>query len=141
MKDDCYEKGKLYQYDGEAFVELEPSADIKLPISAGAMEAVKEVRKAAQRLIGLRPELSLCGSAMLLAAAELGDMSERVRAYGRIVYGSPAAAPAAREETPVVDVEPQGETDAQEPEATEPQGEEQPAEEQRSVPAVSAYID
>lgn len=81
-----YQTGKLYQYDGSKFVELEPSGETKLPVSPEAMEAVKQVRKAAQKLIGMRPELSLTASAMLLAAAELSNVAEAVQKYGQRVY-------------------------------------------------------
>lgn len=82
----AYQTGKLYQYDGSKFVELEPSGETKLPVSPEAMEAVKQVRKAAQKLIGMRPELSLTASAMLLAAAELSNIAEAVLKYGQRVY-------------------------------------------------------
>jgi hypothetical protein len=85
-----YEKGRLYQWNGSEFVELEPATDTKVPVSEEAMEAVKAVRKSAHQRIGLRPELSLVASAMLLAAAELSDIDDRVRQYGQRVYGSPA---------------------------------------------------
>lgn len=81
-----YGKGKLYQYTGAEFVELEPSTEAKLPVSDEAMEAVKQVRKAAQNLIKLRPELSLTASAMLLAASELPNIAELVQKYGQQVY-------------------------------------------------------
>lgn len=81
-----YENGKLYQYNGTEFVELAPSTDAKVPVSDEAMAAVKSVRKAAQQLIRLRPELSLAASAMLLAASELPDIAERVQVYGQRVY-------------------------------------------------------
>ena len=84
-----YEKGKLYQWNGSEFVELAPSTDTKVPVSEEAMEAIKAVRKSAHQRIGLRPELSLVASAMLLSAVELSDICERVRAYGQRVYGSP----------------------------------------------------
>lgn len=83
-----YQAGKLYQYDGSKFVELEPSGETKLPVSVEAMEAVKQVRKAAQKLIGMRPELSLTASAMLLAAAELSNIAESVQKYGQRIYSS-----------------------------------------------------
>lgn len=79
-------KGRLYQFNGTEFVELEPSDEKKLPVSDDAMEAVKAVRKGAHKVIGMRPELSLCASAMLIAAAEIPDIAERVKAYGRRVY-------------------------------------------------------
>lgn len=83
-----YQKGKLYAFDGTAFVELEPSDEKKLPVTEEAVNAVKAVRKAAQQAIGLRPELSLCTSAMLLAAAELPDIAQRVKVLGQRVYGA-----------------------------------------------------
>jgi hypothetical protein len=84
----CYQQDKLYRFDGQTFVEVEPSGERKLPVTEDALQAVKTVRQAAQRAIGLRPELSLCASAMLLAAAELPDIAERVKALGRRVYGA-----------------------------------------------------
>lgn len=83
-----YEKGKLYQYNGQEFVELEPSGEIKLPVSEEAMEAVKATRKAAQAVIGMRPELSVTASAMLLTAAKLPAIADAVREYGLHVYSS-----------------------------------------------------
>jgi len=83
-----YQKGKLYAFDGKTFVELEPSDERKLPVTEAAVNAVKAVRKAAHQAIGLRPELSLCASAMLLAAAELPDIAQRVKALGQKIYGS-----------------------------------------------------
>lgn len=83
-----YEKGKLYQYTGSEFVELEPSGEIKLPVSDEAMEAVKTVRKAAQAVIGMRPELSLVASAMILEATKIPAIAESVKAYGQRVYNS-----------------------------------------------------
>lgn len=85
-----YQKGKLYRFNGVEFVEVEPSDQTKLPVSDEAAEAVKAVRKAAHQLIGLRPELSVCASAMLLAAAELPKIADLVKAYGQKIYGSVA---------------------------------------------------
>lgn len=81
-----YQKNKLYQFDGSKFVELEPSSEIKIPVSEEAMEAVKQIRKASQTLIGMRPELSLTASAMLLAASKMPNITELVQQYGRHVY-------------------------------------------------------
>ncbi|MBL8473667.1 MAG: hypothetical protein JNM98_17880 [Rhodocyclaceae bacterium] len=83
-----FEKGRLYQFNGHDFVELEPSQEKKLPVTEEAFEAVKEVRAAAAKAIGMRPELSLCASAMLLAAADVPDIAARVKALGQRVYGS-----------------------------------------------------
>ena len=108
-----YEKGKLYQYNGSEFVELEPSGEAKIPVTEEAMEAIKATRKAAQGVIGMRPELSLVGSAMLLEAAKMPAIAESVAAYGRRIYNSvvvaetegdsqqqPQAAPAAPQGEP-----------------------------------------
>lgn len=83
-----FQRDKLYRFDGQTFVELEPSLEPKLPVTEEALQAVRTVRKTAQRAIGLRPELSLCASAMLLAAAELPDIADRVKALGRRIYGA-----------------------------------------------------
>lgn len=83
-----FQRDKLYQFNGETFVEIEPSSESKLPVTNEALNAVKRVRKEAQKAIGLRPELSLCVSAMLLAAAELPDIAEHVKALGRRLYGA-----------------------------------------------------
>lgn len=87
-----YEKGKLYQYNGSEFVELEPSEQIKVPVTDEAMEALKAARKAAQAVIGMRPELSLVASAMILEAAKMPAIAEAVKAYGQRVYNSVVAA-------------------------------------------------
>ena len=81
-----YEKGKLYQYDGSEFVELEPSNQTKVPVTEEAMNALKTVRKAAHAVIGMRPELSLVASAMIIEAAKLDDIATLVKLYGQSVY-------------------------------------------------------
>lgn len=83
-----YEKGRLYQWNGTAFIAIELTDQIKLPVTEEAATVVKSVRKAAHQLIGMRPELSLCASAMLLAAAERPDMADRVKAYGQRIYAA-----------------------------------------------------
>ena len=82
------EQGKLYSWNGAEFVELEPSGEIKVPITVDAMNAVKAVRKAAARLIDMRPELSLVASAMLLEASKLPGVAEAVMQYGRQIYAA-----------------------------------------------------
>ena len=86
MEEKQYEKGKLYQFNGSEFVELQSSADIKIPVCEAAADAVKAVRSAAQKVIKMRPELSLTASAMLLAAAEMPGIAEHVKAFGLSVY-------------------------------------------------------
>ena len=82
------EQGRLYSWDGTQFVELEPSGEIKIPITSEAMLAVKAVRKTAAALIDMRPELSLTASAMLLAASQLPDIAARVKEYGLRIYAA-----------------------------------------------------
>jgi len=94
FKGDCetvgkqYEKGRLYQWNGQDFVELEPSGEVKIPVTEEAMDAVKTVRKAAQAVIGMRPELSLVASAMLLEASRVPGMADAVKLYGQRVYST-----------------------------------------------------
>jgi len=83
-----YEKGKLYQYTGQEFVELEPSGESKIPVTDEAMSAIKATRKAAQTAIGMRPELSLVASAMILEAAKMSTITASIKAYGQRVYSS-----------------------------------------------------
>lgn len=81
------EKGRLYKYDGHELVIVEPGDVLKVPITEEAMEALKEVRKAAVLLMRGRPELMVVSSAMLLAAANLPDIAVLVKQYGKRFYG------------------------------------------------------
>ncbi|UVS94938.1 MULTISPECIES: hypothetical protein [Burkholderia] len=86
-----YEKGRLYQWNGQEFVELEPSGETKIPVTEEAMNAVKAVRKAAQAVIGMRPELSLVASAMLLEASRMPGVADAVKLYGQRIYSAAVA--------------------------------------------------
>ena len=81
-----YEKGKLYTFNGEAFEELQPSEMVKVPVTAEALEAVKMIRTKAAKLIGMRPELLVVASAMLLAAVHQPGIEDQVKAYGLKMY-------------------------------------------------------
>ena len=81
-----YSKGRLYQYDGSEFVELEPSSESKVPVTDEAMDAIKSIRKAAHAVIGMRPELSLVASAMIIEAAKLDGIAMLVKDYGQRIY-------------------------------------------------------
>lgn len=109
-----YEKGKLYQYNGHEFVELEPSGEVKIPVSEEAMEAIKATRKAAQAVIGMRPELSLVTSAMILEAAKMPAIAECVKSYGQRVYSSAVASVTAddTQQHPATPATPQGEPES-----------------------------
>lgn len=110
-----YEKGKLYQYTGSEFVELEPSGEVKIPVTDEAMDAVKATRKAAQAVIGMRPELSLVASAMILEAVKMPAIAESVAAYGQRVYNSVVAAKTegdSQPQPPAAPAAPQGEPES-----------------------------
>lgn len=62
-----------------------------MPVTDEAFDIVKTVRSRAARLIGMRPELSLTASALLLSAAALPDIEERVKAYGLRLYSASTA--------------------------------------------------
>jgi hypothetical protein len=85
---EIYKPGSLYQYNGQQFVELEPSDQRKLVVTDEAFDAVKLARKEAAMLIGMRPELSVVASAMILMAAEASksELWERIRIYGLRLY-------------------------------------------------------
>jgi len=93
-----YKKGVLYQYDGQQFVELQPSDDIKLPVVQEAADCVKATRKRAQQHIGMRPELSLVASAMLLHAAKDPGILEEIRVFGAAIYSKTRASIGAEKE-------------------------------------------
>ena len=79
-------KGRLYQWVGDHWELVPPSEFSKVVISDAAMEAVKRVRGDVTRLLGERPDLSMVASAMLLAALDLSDVTERVRQHGARVF-------------------------------------------------------
>ena len=82
------QKGKLYKWNGTDYeeVQFDESAGTKVPITEEAFEAVKAVRKAVQAKLGMRPELSIVASAMLLDAAKIPDLVESVKRYGQALY-------------------------------------------------------
>lgn len=82
------EKGKLYHFNGEKLVVIQPLPGKKLTITNEAMEAVKKVRNGIGDLMEIRPELSVCASAMLLASLEVSDIHERISELGSSVYKS-----------------------------------------------------
>jgi hypothetical protein len=107
-----YEKGKFYQYTGSEFVE----PGTKISVTNEAMAAVTATRKAAQAHIGMRPELSLVASAMILEAAKLSTIAESVAAYGRRLYNSVANVKTENDsqpESPAAPAAPQGEPESQ----------------------------
>lgn len=82
------EKGKLYKWNGKDYEEIsfEENLGQKIPITDEAFEKVKAVRKAVQTSLGMRPELSIVASAMVLKAADLPEVVEAVKEYGLRLY-------------------------------------------------------
>lgn len=87
-KEDVYQQGKLYQWDGTAFVPIEINNVPKLPVTQEAMDVVKRVRNEAGRLLTSRPELQIVASALLMLASEQPNLAAAVKAYGAKVYGA-----------------------------------------------------
>lgn len=83
---EMYEKGKMYQFNGVEFVEIEPNDGKKLPVTDEAFEAVKAVRSAVQKSLGMRPELSVVASALLLKASQDEGSVASVIEYGKMLY-------------------------------------------------------
>lgn len=86
------EKGKLYKWNGTAYEEVhfDDTVGQKIPVTDEAFEKVKAVRKSVQASLGMRPELSIVASAMLLQAAELPGIVEAVKHYGLRLYSQSA---------------------------------------------------
>ena len=82
------QKGKLYKWNGIDYeeVQFDESAGSKIPVTEEAFEAVKAIRKAVQAKLGMRPELSIVASAMLLDAAKIPDVVDSVKRYGQALY-------------------------------------------------------
>lgn len=100
-----YQQGRLYQYDGEKFIELEPAEGKKLPVTDEAMEAVKAIRAAASKRLRARPELSVVASALILSCAEdQGSAIDAVIWYGTQLYTQ--AQPVTRESAHAMRPEP-----------------------------------
>ena len=87
MNSEKGEKGKLYRWNGSVFEEvLFEENGQKLPVTEEAYELVKSVRKAVQASLGMRPELSIVASAMLLHAGKSPEVVEAVKQYGLRLY-------------------------------------------------------
>ena len=82
------QKGKLYKWTGSTYeeVQFDESVGSKIPVTEEAFEAVKAVRKSVQSNLGMRPELSIVASAMLLEAAKIPEVVEAVQRYGLSLY-------------------------------------------------------
>lgn len=91
MKDDEYEDG-LYQARG-GYLEklvLEDDGTKKIRVSSAGFEAAVKVQKQMRKVLnGHKPDLSIVSEAMLLAAAEMDGIEEKVRLHAlRVFAGS-----------------------------------------------------
>lgn len=59
-------------------------------LSKEAYAAVQEIRKTAGKHLGMRPEISLVASAMLVSAARQPNVLHEIATYGARVYQSGA---------------------------------------------------
>ena len=80
------EKGEIYAWENDHF-EAVPRSDLsKVVIGDDAMEMVRRVRGEVTRVLRVRADYTVVASAMLLAAAEIPDLAERIRQYGARMY-------------------------------------------------------
>lgn len=83
---EMFDTNQLYRWSGTEFFPIEYNDVPKLPVTTEAIDAVKNVRKAVQKIMPTRPDLAIVASAMLLAAASQQDIAELVKKYGARVY-------------------------------------------------------
>ena len=97
VKDDSYEKGKIYKYDGVEFVEIQVNDEVvKVPITPEAMDAVADARKRIHDELkrrspdkrARRPELDVVASVMLMQAAaiKVESLAEGVFQFYKKLY-------------------------------------------------------
>lgn len=83
------EDGKMYKWDGSNLIEVEIDRTvIKVPITAEADAALKEIRKTVAKQMQTRPDLSIVASAVIIAAAGKPEVVDTVKQYGAKLYGS-----------------------------------------------------
>lgn len=83
------EDGKMYKWDGSNLIEVEIDRTvIKVPITAEADAALKEIRKTVAKHMQTRPDLSIVASAVIIAAAGKPEVVDTVKQYGAKLYGS-----------------------------------------------------
>lgn len=80
------EKGAIYTWEDYTFQAVPRSDLSKVVIGDDAMEVIRRVRGEATRVLRVRPDLTVVASAMLLAAAQIADLAERIRQYGAQMY-------------------------------------------------------
>lgn len=83
------QEGKMYKWDGSSLVEVEIDRTvIKVPITAEADAALKEIRKTVAKQMQTRPDLSIVASAVIIAAVGKPEVVDIVKNYGAKLYGS-----------------------------------------------------
>lgn len=81
------EKGKLYQFDGHEFVEIQKNENVsKVPITSEALEQIKSMRSDIAKRVGRRPELDVISSAMIDFASKSTQSPEEIEEYVKRFY-------------------------------------------------------
>lgn len=81
------EKNAMYKWDGVKLIKLDVNQDvIKVPITAEADQALKDIRKAVALEMATRPDLSIVASAVLIHAVKLDGIVSIVKNYGAKLY-------------------------------------------------------
>lgn len=81
------EKGKIYLFDGQEYIELEKNEMVKkIPITEEALEQVKSMRSDIAKRIGRRPELDVISSAMIDFAAKSETSTAEIEEYIKNFY-------------------------------------------------------
>ena len=86
------EKNAMYKWDGVKLIKLDVNQDvIKVPITAEADQALKDIRKKVALEMATRPDLSIVASAILIHAVNLDGIVSIVKNYGAKLYQSEIA--------------------------------------------------
>ena len=89
INEDDLEDGKMYKWDGSNLLEVEIDRTvIKVPITAEADAALKEIRKTVAKQMPTRPDLSIVASAVIIAAVGKSETVDTVKQYGAKLYSS-----------------------------------------------------
>jgi hypothetical protein len=86
MEEQHLQTGKLYKFDGNQLVELEPSAERKIPITEDAHQNLSKIRNSISKVLGFRPELSLIASAMIVHLSNDEKIHEIIKEYAVSIY-------------------------------------------------------
>jgi hypothetical protein len=78
--------GKLYFCEDGELKELPKSDTPKIALPKEVFERLKEVRKAVEKNIGFRPELSVCAAGLLLEGMKGVDFVQVIKEYAQRAY-------------------------------------------------------